>query len=306
MEEEFELVEDRIISGRGILQIPQEKIWRYFRIFIDVFRLPEPDYRNGRWNPDRGEFAKMLWLWDDYVWKEDVIRFEKEVYDYYKDLEVAYLTNMLACSFASVDGLLRFIVAQLGGIATTTGTLFATPILRELSQLNFVVRDGAAIQVRLYGIKYDEDCPGAEDSGKVQEPPTSGFPPVPNGTPVEVSAPYVAPDDNGDTVPGPGDTVEPNPGNPQGDECVGYLLEFFITTTNNPTGFPGTSSCYGVYDPDTLMVDSQNPNTATMDCQGRATDGGNPLPCLGFGTYIVFSTGLFPMTSIQLVNVTPL
>jgi hypothetical protein len=250
MTEKFEQIEDRLISGLGILQIPQDKEYRAFRIYVDIIREPDPDYLNFKYNPERGNYCNIAYMHDGYVRYYDTVEFDKQEFLYYPRGVEAYIATALACLFQIVFDKLDTLLTA-AGIPPVPGSAEPVPIepvIEGLTEILFSCRDSTALQVRLFGLKDDIACPEGEPTPK--EPPElpPPLPPVPSDAGIEVSPPYDRDtSDDGNTKPFNEDTVPPPliPDFPTGEECAVYL----VTLTWEPTtaGNVGNFSfiCYG-------------------------------------------------------------
>lgn len=237
----FEQIEDRLISGLGIIEIPQEDTWRYFRLWVNLVRFPDPDYLNNKWNPSRGEYAKVAWMWSDWVWKEDVIRYPKSVFDYPVKESASFLAPYLVCSNQALGNLTAAIAVAVGLPPPVPGDpLYVEPVKFELTRIQFSCREESAFQLILEGLKEDVGCPGAIPNPKRDLPPIP-LPVVPTNSAIEVSPPYNFPDDDGNTVPYTGDPVPP----PNECEDVGlWRLNYtqILPSSNEVRYIPGKES----------------------------------------------------------------
>lgn len=211
----YQLLEDRLISGLGVLAIPQEDTWRAFRVWTDIVRFPTTNFQNFKWNPNRSEYAKLTWMQGEYVWKEEVVNYERQSFDYFPEEPGSYLGTYLVCSLQSLSNALASISVAVGLPPPVPGDpLYAEPIRYEVDYLRFSCREESAFQVRLYGLPKDIGCVEAMPNPKRNLPPSTALPVVNPGDAIEVSAPYVQPDDNGNTIPYTGDPLPaPPPGN---------------------------------------------------------------------------------------------
>lgn len=275
MEPEFEDIEARLISGKGILQIPQDDDWSEFRIYTNLVRDPTPDYRNNKWNPPLGEYAKVVYVADDYVISNRVIQFEREVFSIYAKQPAAFLVPPLVCAFQSLLNGQSAIISLLTGLPPVPGPDIPFPIIgNPVTQIQFFCRDGSAIQVILRGIREDKACPEAEGSPKRDTPPPDPLPKVPPDESIEVSPPYNDPNDDGNTEPFEGD-VEDNGGDfPVGSECQPVRIIFEWVTVIDPPGNLVTRDVLGPVEDVFLEV---NPDGAQVLARARA--GSDSDPC---------------------------
>ena len=255
--EEFVEIEDRLISGLGILQIPEDPKWRYFRIYVNLIRDPDPDFRNNKWNPNRGEFAKMTWVSQNYVYREHVLNYEKEVFELPAEECAGFITSPISCLFQGVFDLLEVITVLVGGTVIPPGNPIPFEAVKLLpTQIQFACRDGCAIQVVLQGLEQDVACPEGDPSPKEGDKPPNELPKVPVGEAIDTSAPYDPPDDNGNTVPDPIDEVAPPPDFPVGDECQEMTITILWETQIDPPGNEVVKQYYGEINSIDLVIDS--------------------------------------------------
>lgn len=235
--EQFVEIEDRLISGLGILQIPTDPKWRYFRIYVNVVRDPSPDYRNNKWNPNRGEFAKMTWVSQEYVYKEHVLNYEKEVFELPAEECAGFVTSPLSCLFQAVFAYLEVITVLVGGTVIPPDIPVPFEAVQLLpTQIQFACRDGCALQVVLQGVEQDVACPEGEPSPKEGDKPPNELPKVPPGESIGVSPPYDPPNDDGNTEPFPGDEEDNGEEFPVGSECQLVTVTFIWETQIDPPG----------------------------------------------------------------------
>ena len=265
MRETFALIEQRTISGRGVLQIPQDAEYRHFRIWVRVFRDPDPDFVNKRYNPERSNYANINYMAQGYVARSHVMQYEQEVYELEASECCAFLIDSLACNFKAIEDVLCLILPAVGAGACVPGaTDFLDAIKNPIDEIFFVCRDETALQVDLYGLKFDQTCPEGAQTPKLPAGAPTPLPDVPTGTPVEVSEPYVPPDDDGNTIPFEGDT---SPSMfPFGDVCVIYTvtIQYDIPPT---TGIQQSNTFFGVIE-DVVFNISPSGSSASVICRG--------------------------------------
>lgn len=250
MTEEFELIEDRLISGLGVLQIPQDEEYRAFRIYTDIVREPAPDYLNFKYNPERGNYCNIAYMHGGYVQSYSTIEFDKEEITYYPKGTEAYIATALAClfqvTFDKLDTLLTAAGSPPDPVQKTPVPI--EPVTKGLTEILFSCRDSTAVQVRLYGLKEDVACAEGEPTPKKPPEIPPPLPPVPSDEGLEVSPPYdPGTSDDGNTKPFDKDALPPPliPDYPVGENCQ----KLTVTITWNPTseGNPGslTRRIYG-------------------------------------------------------------
>lgn len=280
MSEQFVELEDRLISGLGILQIPNEDKWRYFRIWVNLIREPEPQFLNNKWNPSRGEYAKITFISEGYVYREEVMRYEKEYFAFPAKEAAGYLASPLACLFQVVFNKLEKIETLLGAPPTPpTLVIPIEPVLQVRTQVQFACRDGCAIQVVLEGLEEDVVCPEGEPNPKRSDKPDNELPKVPVGEAIDVSPAYDGETDNGNTVPDPNDEQAPPADFPVGNECQEVVVTILWETNIDPPGNTATATYYGPVTKVELLQDSQGVSVL-VESRGRSTNSTSCQPQL--------------------------
>jgi hypothetical protein len=274
LSEQFELIETRTISGRGILRFPDEDDYRHFYVYVDVVRYPLVDFSNSKWNPDRSEYAKLGWIIDEYIVREDVLNYGRQRFDWAVD-PTGYLASYLVCAFGGVIGYLDYLAPFIPApalVSDPTNPLFAHPLKYLPSRLNIVCRESTAVEVSLFGLKYDVRCPDATPTPK--RPPDLPEPTAitPSGSPILVSRPYDEIDDNGNTIPFREDESPPPPPEIPGEACVKYIVTIEY---EQRFGDPLTTKqiiCYGeIGEP--FIAPSGGANAVVLPCRGYAFPG---------------------------------
>ena len=280
MSEQFTEIEDRLISGLGVLQIPNEDKWRYFRIWINLVREPIPEFVNNKWNPSRGEYAKIVFVSDGYAYREEVMRYSKEYFAFPAKENAGYLASPLACAFQFVFDDLLLIKEALGMPSSPVGTPIPfEPVLRVDTQLQFSCRDGCAIQVVLEGLEEDVVCLQGEPTPKRSGKPVNELPQVAPGTAIDVSPAYDGEDDNGNTIPDSGDEVAPPGDFPVGTECQEVVVTVLWETVIDPPGNTASATYYGPVTSVELVSDSQGVSVL-VESRGRSTNNTSCQPQL--------------------------
>lgn len=281
---EFELVETRRISGTGVLQFPEQPVYRFFLVYVSVLRSPSIDYKNFEWMPDRGFYCRVAYMRDKYVLATRELFFENEVLQIRQNEEADWLINPLICTFGQVLQSLAIILTILGVPAGPPAPVIEfRPVELRPDRLQFACRDDTAIEIELWGIKNLKQCVNAGDETAPpppKEPP--GRPPVPPGTPIEdISPPPPGDPFPEDTNPNEIDEQE-EPGDfPIGGNC--QLVEVTFRVFETPRGsesidYPVRVVVWG----EVLgwRLQDGSPSEAGSDyalfiqCRGRADDGG--------------------------------
>lgn len=219
---EWELIQDRVISGKGVLKVPSDvaqKV-RAYALYVDVVRDARNKYINLDWNPPRSRYANMVYLRNNYVLQTSVVEYPRQVYDGIHDI-CGQTLEAVKCSYS---GVLQSIYNLAVALSGTPGGIGLTPttidnLIQDYESLRLTWDEirikcyaDTALQVRLYRLGYDEcgDTSIDEKAAPMPDPPIEKFPlgePVPNSDPYD--------EDNGDdgnSVPYPGD--EPSPPEP--------------------------------------------------------------------------------------------
>jgi hypothetical protein len=253
--EEVELLDERIISNRGLIAHTPDPLFRRFWLQTDIIRLPQTNFVNKNVNPDIGDYGRITFMRQGQVLRIERIQFDQQVFIWDVD-SVGYIAKYLKCAFEATFELLGDILTALS-VPIVPGTeLLAEPIEDQFDQILFVIRPDAAIATKLYGLKYDVVCESSEPK-PTPPPPPPEFPNYPPGTPLEdtdtpASPPYSEPNDGGDTVPLPGDSgAEPPPPIPG---CTSVIIRISYTQTlangdiiSGTRNYPGKAEVVDVF-----------------------------------------------------------
>ena len=213
---------ERIISGTGEIALTQPfrdslDIWLY----VDVIRMPGNMYINKNWTPSRSDFAKITWLYQGYVQREDTLRYPRQMLQVFENQSSQNLLALI-CAY---DGILDSFFELATCIAECV-PISRTNLIKErqykqytVDRLQFKCYNDAALRLTLKSRRL-EKCDN--DDGRRRPPPPPPPPPVmvPPGTPVQdqgydISPPL--PDNIEGTQPNPLD--EENADFPVGEEC---------------------------------------------------------------------------------------
>lgn len=237
---EYELVESRVISGKGVLKLPSDSVpCRASILYTDIVREPRSKYLNLEWNPPRSRYANLCFLRKGYVMFNLPVEFEHQVFDGINDTSGQTLIA-LKCAY---EGILATFI-NLGLSLGKTITYYDASIkgyenlYNAWDEVRIKCYADTAIQVRLYQIMYDV-CIEGLDNTSVPLEPSPQVPKVPLGTAVPNSRPYSGDTgDNGNTVPFSGDGVEPLPSAPGS-----WLLTWNDSNgANSSVTYPGIST----------------------------------------------------------------
>lgn len=213
MVQPFELVETRIISGKGILIIPEEfKTARDFALVLDILRLPSQQYLNFAYNPPKGGYGLLTFNRNGRTLFSEQMIFDPQEWDYQNDptgqaliaIKCVY-TGILQTFFNLGNAL------SLPSISVTNNTTEMSFSETIWDTVKAVCYANTQIQLRLYARQWDacgeEPISFSSALPPDDNPPTKKLP----GTPAtDNSPPYdEGTSDNGDTDYNPIDTTEP-------------------------------------------------------------------------------------------------
>lgn len=233
--EKPKLIERRTLSGRGLIRVNADIKTRRLYLYLNVVRIPKVDFTSSKFNPDKSEYAKIVWLRKDYVLREDVLNYEHQLLTWDVD-PTGYLAKAILCMYLRNDADIAAIATMLGAtVSPETPEIFLEPLADIPDEVKIVCRLDTAIDVQLWGYKYDIACEGAD---KPPVPPPD--PPQPDKVPTgiaigDISPPYDSPNDNGDTVPNPGDETAPPEPPPQGTPCTPIFVTALLTRFDETT-----------------------------------------------------------------------
>lgn len=216
-----QLREQRIISGKGILKVPDSATKsRYFLLYSDIVRLPKNEYRNYNYNPYRSRYATLIFLRGGYVIDEVAIEYQKQQWQFVPDISGQALIAVkcayegILISFANLATGLNLVVTQY------------TDLIKDYQNLSLgwdtvqaVCYADTAIRLSLYSDFYAtcDISKDKQDKGGDPPPPPPSVPPgqpITDSSTVKLSKPYNYPNDGGNTQPFPSDQTPP-----QFDQC---------------------------------------------------------------------------------------
>lgn len=213
MVKSLELVQTRVISGKGILIIPEEyRTARDFVLVLDILRLPSQQYLNFAYNPPKGGFGLLTFNRNGRTLFSEQMIFDPQEWDYQNDPSGQTLIA-IKCAYSGIlDTFVNLGNAlALSSISVTNNTTemsFSQTIWDTVKAKCYA---DTQIKLRLYARQWDE-C--GEEPIKFSPPlPPDDNPPTkkPPGTPAtDNSPPYNSEtNDNGDTSYNPIDTTAP-------------------------------------------------------------------------------------------------
>jgi hypothetical protein len=261
------LIEERTISGKGILIVPDNnnvKEARLMTLYASVIRRPINEYLNFKYNPPKGFYATLVFERETFVVREETLEYPDQLWDFSpeKDFQNLYA---LDCVY---EGILATFVNLGLALSLPPISVQNTIALYRHTDLWFdkikvTCYGGTAIKLSLVSKAYDF-CP--EQPGVTPDPPPpppSVIEEIPAGTPLTeengVSPPYDGSTfDDGDTDPFELDLYQvPPPPPPSGEECEQYPIRItyqaeldsgeVVTTNINQT-------VYGQYNLDVVLI----------------------------------------------------
>lgn len=243
----FEKIEERLISGKGLLRMPSSASkYRVFILYLDMVRPASSAYGNFTWNPPKGRFCNLTFRRERYIVSQDTMEFTRQSYTFVND-PAGQAMIAVKCAY---QGILQ----SFANIATAQGltVISVVDLIKNFENLALVwdeVLIGCvtdyAIQARLYGMKYDTCNPESDKSNKPPVPPPP-LPRVPPRTPIaDISDAYDGGTDGGFTVPNPIDEPSANQEQPPGDVCVLYAFDLYLTTPDEGTFLTSSWVAFG-------------------------------------------------------------
>lgn len=276
---EYELVQERVISGQGILRVPVDKVKnRYSVLFVDVIRYPRNAYLNRNWNPPRGKYAFLTFVRDTYVIDAKAMEFPSEAYDGIADIAGQTLLAV-KCAYEGTLESFKNLTLGLAGTPGGVGLVYLgyTDLIKDYENLDLSWNEvrikcyaDTAIQARLYRLEYDVCNPDKDDQRRPPSPPPP-LEPVPPGTPLDlISDPYdPESSDGGDTEPYPGDSFVEPPLEPPGENCEKYVVVVRVFTNFSPDPDFRDFTMYVYGEVAGVRKNSfQGQTAAVIDCKG--------------------------------------
>lgn len=301
-----ELVEKRIISGRGYLRIPVDQSTRLIYLQCTLLRDPTPNYINNKFADAKGNYANVQWYKNGYVCRTDTVEYELQRFDWIEDITAQALYGAM-CQHAEVINSIVNLATALGGALIAVPGRGFFPIVDFPQEVRFLCRDSCGLQVELWRQVVDicPDIPPPPPPPPPPEVPPSKVPPNQafdgeNGNP-RISPPYFPPDDVGDTVPAPIDQDVP-PEN-QGEQCTVYLLTYDATrkVANEPP-IRYTVQVFGEYG--TFRLTGENESRIEFYCRGTGTPTTPPPSCEALDWYFIRVSGV-GYASVSIVSIEP-
>lgn len=261
---EFEKIEERFISGKGLLIIPENKRkMRYYVLYADMVRIATNYYANYKWNPGRGLLARLHFRRNSYTISMEEMVTDRQAWDFVNDPS-GQVMIAVKCAY---EGTLQSFV----NLATGAGlaVVSVTDLIKDYENLSTIwdevlvsCESNFAIQLRLYGMPYDT-CKPEKDKSKRPTPPPPPAPRVPPGTPIgDISPPYFPPNsDGGLTDPNEIDEQAGEPEELPGGECVLYSFDLYLQ--NNTQEAPVYNSSWIAFG-EVSLIFTPNPSPSVL------------------------------------------
>lgn len=282
---EIELIQERLISGKGVLKVPSDVVKnRLYILYTDVVREPKNKYINLNYNPGRSRYATICFFRTNYLIADIPIEFPRQVFDGVNDICGQNLIA-LKCAYSGI--LQTFInlglALNLPPISVQNTIETYTNLRLAWDEMRIVCYADTAIQCRLYRLKYDV-CDTDYDDDFPPPPPPAPLPSVPPGTPLDtISQPYSGSNDGGNTQPYSGDTLYVPP--IADGVCTKYQINYSYNIVNaigQPAGRRTTSvTCWGIIK-NIRITGTQ----LQAECQGLTTN-----PCTTLAWFTLFTDG---------------
>jgi len=233
---EYEKLEERLISGKGVLRIPETKRkLRHYVLYADMVRRSVSFYANLKWSPGKGLLARLHFRRNRYTVGMEEMTTNRQAWDFSPD-PAGQALIAVKCAYSGT-------LQSFANLATGAGlvVISVTDLIKDYENLATIwdevlisCEGDYAIQFRLYGLPYDT-CDPDKDKSKPPPPPPAPPPVLPPGSPIgDISPPY-NPDNNDSNLTKPNEIDEQSgePEDPPGGECVLYRFDLFIA-------YPGT------------------------------------------------------------------
>lgn len=247
---DFELIQQRRISGKGVIRIPSDtRKNRLLILYADVIRRPRNESLNFNYLPGRSRYATINFFRNDYVIDTKSVDYLRQSYDGINDISSQ---NLIAIKCA-YDGILETFISLSTAIGGTPGgagmtVLSKVDLIKDYEYLNLswdeariVCFADTAIEFKLYRLIHDTCSP---DKDKDKRPPPPPPPPdtVPPGTPIQVDPPYEdGGNPDGTTEPYEDDFTEPPPPPPP-PNCTQVIVSYTANRLHNNVNSQYSSS----------------------------------------------------------------
>lgn len=310
---EWELIQTRTVSGKGVLKLPEDKKKiRAYILYSNVVRFPVNKYVNKNWNPSRSRYAQLSFLYQGYVIDTHSVEFDGQAYSGINDISGQTLIAV-KCAYAgmleSISKLSAIIIAADPVLlAAGTQVVSITDLIKDYENLRLSWDEiriqcyaDTALQFKLYSLKYGT-CDPEKDKDKPPPPPPPPPPKTPPGQPLTVSDPYTSNNDDTNTEPYPLD--KPESALPKGGDCERMKVTAFLKCIYEPNSHNSEQIVFGPVYGVRVNFTSDNPNAThqyQIDCRGGENASGTSHACIERGWYTFESIG--SLSEAQLISV---
>jgi len=285
----YELLETRFISGKGLLKVPLEsQPYRRYALIADIVRLPTQFYINNNWTPPEGFYANMTFTNGRRVISKSAMKFVSQTWVFTPDPEGQAIIALKCAVDTHNQSIVNLGLAQGLPPISVNNPLEAFDILPlEWDAVRLKCHADSGIRLQLWGMPYEYCSPYSVFTA---DPPPDPDPPteVPQGQPMEgdqeVSEPYEGDDDDGATQPLELDQL-PEPPPPGGDSCQKYYIVVKIIHTNGSVSATQGVQAYGVIGGLRLASATPLPGNyqrLEIQCQGFYSNNGQCQPTQGW------------------------
>ena len=304
----YNLIEERLISGVGLLRIPQERRWRDFIIYGQVVRKPSSEYLNFDWFPPKGLYGRACFRYQGSVAESFLLEYDRFVHRLVGDISAQ---NLIAinCSYA---GILQSIfnladcISECVPFSITNNVEDMKYLQTFPDELIISCQTNSAMLLQLYGQAYRE-CGDESLRRPSPPPPPPNVDLLPPNEPIgDVSPPY----DGDDNVTRPNDIDENPPDDsvdlPSGAECQEVEIVHLWETPIDPPGNTNTRIVFGPVE-DVFLREAPNGVEVVCICRGSA-DLRNDV-CRDDLQEVQLISASFPSVddvNFELISVTPL
>lgn len=281
----WQLAEERLLSGKGILQVSGfTEPFRQAILYADVVRPPRQEYLNLEYNPPKSLYARLAFCRDDYVLSYATMEARRSLFQTVNDV-CGQTLIAIKCAY---DGILESFDRQNAALGLVV--LPRVDLIQDYANLRLawntirvVCYKDCAVRLQLWVLPYDVCDPSRNEE---QPPPESPAPPTPVGIGIPIttiSPPYDdATNDGGNSLPNPIDDFDPEVTLP-GELCTKYRI--VVQYTRRPADGGGVTTAeaivYGTVDEINVGVSSGSSFISAL-CRGYAfptlDDGCQPEP----------------------------
>lgn len=228
-------IEERTISGTGVLRIPTENLnERIYTLYAQVIRKPKSPYLNFKSNPPEGFFGRITCVKNDTVYQHFDHVFPMQAWNFTPDITSQVLVAV-QCQYAGILQTFVNLGAALGlnpyVVGNTIEDFKALGI--GFNEIRVVCYANTAIKLTLKAKAFDI-C--NSNQLEPEEPPAPPPPPneVPSDTAIEIDEPY-----ENDSISKKADIDENFTPPPIGNTCIAYNIQYSYTQQNGVIGTEG-------------------------------------------------------------------